>query len=394
MQVTIPDFCLVAFLTEPATADAFLNANFTAGEIVAPGDASAVAGARLAGRQLAVVPVERHSSGTRLALVQLAKRHHARTYLIAPGEVEVETAVAEALRKEGFHAVLTLPRPLTPEGQPAVRREPLAMDRRSEKGPFDIIGDVHGCAEELIALLGRLGYRLTLHGEGATRRVDIASVPPGRRVAFVGDLVDRGPASPDVVRIVMTLVRSGLAIAVPGNHDVKLLRWLDGRNVKANHGLDRTIAQLATEPDAFKAEVHAFLDGLVSHAWLDGGELVVAHAGIKEEMIGRAAGAVREFCLYGERSGEVDHLGLSVRYHWAAEYEGQPAIVYGHTPVPEPEWVNNTLCIDTGCCFGGKLTALRWPERETVSVDARATYFPSLRPFGHPPVRPGAKIRA
>jgi protein phosphatase len=128
--------------------------------------------------------------------------------------------------------------------------------------------------------------------------------------------------------------------------------------------------------------VKAFLDKLVSHAWLDGGKLVVAHAGIREEMIGRSSGAVREFCLYGETTGETDEFGLPVRHNWAADYRGATTVVYGHTPVLEPEWLNNTICIDTGGCFGGKLTALRWPEKELVSVPALRTYMEPTRPLG------------
>ena len=105
---------------------------------------------------------------------------------------------------------------------------------------------------------------------------------------------------------------------------------------------------------------------------LDDGKLVVAHAGMKEEMQGRGSGKVRDFALYGETTGETDEFGLPVRYNWAAEYRGKAMVVYGHTPVPEPEWLNRTINIDTGCVFGGKLTALRYPEKELVSVPATA----------------------
>jgi protein phosphatase len=389
MKVTLPDFCLVVLMDRHGNEARSVMARHFAGEAVdAASDLEAGIATRLASRAGAAVAVSLAAAGTRMALMSLARRHFARAYALVVGETVSLEQLAPELKKEGFHAVHAL----APEAT-AILREPLPMDRRAEAGPFDVIGDVHGCAGELIELIGRLGYRVDLSGSGEARAAEIAAAPAGRRLAFVGDLVDRGPASPDVLRIVMALVEQGLAVAVPGNHDVKFLRWLDGRNVKPTHGLDRTIAQFSAEPDALRHRVHKFLDGLVSHAWLDSGDLVVAHAGIKEHMIGRAAGPVREFCLYGERSGETDSLGLPIRYHWAAEYQGAPAIVYGHTPVPEPEWVNNTLCIDTGCVFGGALTALRWPEREIVSVRARETYFQSLRPFGHPPVRPGAKVR-
>jgi len=262
------------------------------------------------------------------------------------------------------------------------------FDRRDRTGPFDIIGDVHGCAGELESLLERLGYGVRWSGSGGARSVSVTP-PRGRMAMFVGDFVDRGPRSPDVLRLVMSMVASGAALAVPGNHDVKLVRWLDGKAVKAAHGLDRTIAQLSAETDAFRAAVRTFLTSLPPYVWLAHGSLAIAHAGIKEGMVGRVSGEVRRFCLYGETSGETDEFGLPVRYHWAAEYSGRIGIVYGHTPVPEADWVNGTICIDTGCCFGGKLTALRWPERETLSVPAAQVYTEPVRPFGHPPPRPG-----
>ena len=168
---------------------------------------------------------------------------------------------------------------------------------------------------------------------------------------------------------------------MPGNHDVKLIRWLHGRNVKLTHGLAESAAQLEQESTLFRGRMREFLDGLVSHLWLDGGQLVVAHAGIKEEMIGRSSGAVREFCLYGETTGETDEFGLPVRHNWAAEYRGKTTVVYGHTPVVNAEWLNNTICIDTGCVFGGKLTALRWPEKELVEVPAGKVYAEPVRPL-------------
>jgi protein phosphatase len=261
-------------------------------------------------------------------------------------------------------------------------------DLRHVTGSFDIIGDVHGCADELQELLHKLGYEARLYGTGEGRRAHVKS-PPGRRAAFVGDLVDRGPSAPDVLRLVLALVAEGHALCVPGNHDVKFVRWLAGRNVKLTHGLDKTAEQFEAESLAFRTHVGSFLEKLPIHVWLDGGKLAVAHAGLKEDMLGRDTDKIRSFCLYGETSGEQDEFGLPVRYHWAAEYRGRTAVIYGHTPVPEPGWVNNTLCVDTGCCFGGNLSALRWPEREIVSIPARKVHAETRRPFGHPPVRPG-----
>ena len=251
-----------------------------------------------------------------------------------------------------------------------VDRQRLWTDRRDDAGPFDIIGDLHGCFDELEALLVKLGYRIERQDEGFS-----VSHPQGRRLVFLGDLVDRGPRIVDCLRIVMDAVAGGVAICVPGNHETKLLRHLRGRRVTMTHGLDATVAQMADEEPAFHDRVAEFIDGLVSHYAFDGGKLAVAHAGMKAEMLNRSSGAVREFALFGETTGETDEFGFPVRYDWASEYRGDAAIVYGHTPVADAEWVNGTICVDTGCVFGGKLTALRYPERELVSVPAAKTHY-------------------
>jgi protein phosphatase len=280
------------------------------------------------------------------------------------------------LDREGFRHVLVLS---SPEEADAVtlQREPLYNNKKTESGPFDIIGDVHGCYDELVELLSSLGY--AIHAEAAGT---VSVTPPnGRKVVFLGDLVDRGPNSPAVLRLVMQMVAAGQAYSVPGNHDIKLLRKLRGRDVQLTHGIAETLSQLEKEPPEFRAQVSSFLDALVSHYVFDGGKLVVAHAGMKEEMQGRGSGKVRDFALFGETTGEIDEFGLHVRYNWAADYRGQAMVVYGHTPIPEPEWLNRTINIDAGCVFGGKLTALRYPEKEIVSVPARNVYYAPARPL-------------
>ena len=276
------------------------------------------------------------------------------------------------LGREGFRHVHVLK---TEEevAAAAIQRQPLWNNRRSDPGPFDVVGDVHGCCDELEELLDKLGYART-DGHAWIH-------PAGRKVIFVGDLIDRGPRVADTLATVMAMSAAGSALAVPGNHDVKLVRKLDGRDVRIAHGLAQTLAELEARPPEFRTAVREFLDGLVSHYVLDGGRLVVAHAGMKEEMQGRGSGKVREFALYGETTGETDEFGLPIRYNWAAEYRGTASVVYGHTPVPEPEWLNRTLNVDTGCVFGGRLTALRWPEKEIVSVAARAVYADPVRPL-------------
>lgn len=284
----------------------------------------------------------------------------------------------KGLEREGFRHVYTLNSPEEIDAA-VIERQPLWNNRRFDHGPFDIIGDVHGCFDELAALLQNLSYTVS-ENHGALR----VKPPEGRKALFLGDLVDRGPKIADVLRLVMAMASEGTALCVPGNHDIKLVRKLRGRDVKITHGLADTLEQLEKEPPSFRNEVAAFLDGLISHYVLDEGNLVVAHAGMKEEMQGRGSRAVRDFALYGETTGELDDLGLPVRVNWAAEYRGKAMVVYGHTPIPEPEWLNRTINIDTGCVFGGRLTALRYPEKELVSVPAHRTYYEPARPFWEP----------
>lgn len=272
-----------------------------------------------------------------------------------------------------------------PEAQAFVR---MAPDHRDLKGPFDVIGDVHGCADELLKLLDLMGYQISQTGD-ATWPVSV--VPPqGRRAVFVGDLVDRGPKSMLVIKIVRRMIADGHALTVVGNHDEKFLRWLKGNDVTVSHGLEQTIRDFEGEPDGARDDLIVFLSEIPIHLWLDGGKVAVAHAGILAPMLGKSEKHVRRFCLYGDTEGKRDKQGLPIRYHWAAAYEGKTTIFYGHTPVPNADWVNNTLCLDTGCCFGGALTAVRWPEREIVSVPAFKVYSERPRPFGHPPERPAS----
>ncbi len=290
------------------------------------------------------------------------------------------------MRREGFHQVYVFDTEQAVASAGPVTRERLYNDRTDVHGPFDIIGDVHGCYAETRELLEKLGYSvLDVEDDGKNYALSVTH-PLNRKLIFVGDLVDRGPASPLVLKLVMSMVASGVAYCVPGNHDMKLHKHLRGKQVQLTHGLAETVQQLALESEQFKRDVGEFLYGLISHLVFDDGKLVVAHAGIKEEMIGRGSGVIRAFCLYGETTGEIDEFGLPVRHDWAADYRGAAKVVYGHTPVPEAQWLNRTIDIDTGCVFGGKLTALRYPEDELVSVDARAVYSEPVRPVLSSPV--------
>ncbi|MDX3767951.1 MULTISPECIES: polynucleotide kinase-phosphatase [unclassified Streptomyces] len=355
-----------------------------------------IAGKRLAAGRLTVVDATNVQAESRKQLVQLARSHDVLPIAIVldlPEEVCQARNAARpdragmprhvvqrhrrelrrslrGLEREGFRKVHVLHTEEEAEHAEVVL-ERRYNDLRHLTGPFDIIGDIHGCSSELESLLGKLGY------------VDGAH-PEGRTAVFVGDLVDRGPDSPGVLRRVMSMVSAGDALCVPGNHENKLGRYLKGRKVQHTHGLAETIEQLDREDaqdPAFREQVREFIDGLVSHYVLDGGKLVVCHAGLPEKYHGRTSGRVRSHALYGDTTGETDEFGLPVRYPWAEDYRGRAAVVYGHTPVPSTSWVNNTLCLDTGAVFGGKMTALRWPERELVDVPAEKVWYEPTKPL-------------
>ncbi|MFE9580359.1 polynucleotide kinase-phosphatase [Nocardia sp. NPDC006044] len=281
------------------------------------------------------------------------------------------------LEREGFRKVYVL-RGVAEVEAATIVDEKAWNDKRELTGPFDVIGDVHGCRSELETLLGELGYAIDRDEAG---RAIGARHPEGRTAVFVGDLVDRGPDTPGVLRLVMGMVAAGTGLCVTGNHENKLVRALDGKQVRVAHGLAESLAQLEAEDEVFRKAAHDFCRGLVSHYVLDGGKLVVAHAGLKEEFHGRASGRVRSFAMYGETTGETDEYGLPVRYPWANDYRGRATVLYGHTPVLDLQWVNNTLCLDTGVVFGGRLSALRYPEREPVSVAAEAVWYEPVRPL-------------
>lgn len=439
LDLAIPDFALVVLIGASGSGKStFAARHFLPTEIVSSDKARglvsddetdqsvtsdafelvrAIAEKRLKHRKLTVIDATNVRAADRKAWIDLARRWHALpvAVVIEPGidicvernksrpdrhfgGAVVQRMVSEirkglrGLQREGFRQVWELRSPESVEAA-AVTRQPLWTDQRSDPSRFDIIGDIHGCCEELEALLRALGYTVDWSGQAAERTV-VVTPPHGRKAVFVGDFGDRGPRTPDVLRIAMHMVEAGQAYAVMGNHDRKLMRWLEGRNVQITHGLQQSIDQLAAESEVFKSRAKAFLDALRSHYWLDRGRLAVAHAGLKEEMIGRGSGAVRDFALYGDTTGETDDYGLPVRRDWAAEYRGSTSVVYGHVATAEAHWVNNTLCIDTGCVYGGKLTALRWPERELVSVPAAKTYYEGQRPLAPPPEERSAQAAA
>jgi polynucleotide kinase-phosphatase len=428
MEIKVPELSLVVLMgVSGAGKSSFAHTHFKSTEILssdecralvsddennqsATGDAFDVlfyiAGKRLQRGLLTVIDATNVQKESRKGLVELAKKYHCLPVAIVldmPQQIcEARNAVRpdrafgdhvirqqshllkrslRSLKMEGFRQIYVLSSPEEVAAITGIKREKLYNDRREETGPFDIIGDVHGCYEELLELLTQLGYTIEKVTETTENLGFEVSAPAGRKVVFVGDLVDRGPNSVGVLKLVMCMVQAGIAYCVPGNHDFKLQKYLSGKKVQLTHGLEVTVAQLEGESATFKRQLSDFLYSLVSHYVFDGGNLVVVHAGLKEAMQGRGSGAVRSFSMYGETTGETDEFGLPVRYNWAKEYRGRAKVVFGHTPVPEAEWLNRTIDIDTGCVFGGKLTALRYPEEELVSVPAKEVYWVPARPI-------------
>jgi len=427
-SISIPEFCLVLLVGPSGSGKStFARKHFKETEIVssdtcrgivsddetdqsATGDAfdlvTYIAEKRLASRRLTVIDATNVKPEDRARFVALARKYHAlpvgMVFFTDEKTCQARNELREnrqfgphvvrnhvrALRRgfkslqkrEGVRLLHVFDGPEEMDAIESIERTPLWPDKRGEYGPFDIIGDIHGCAGELESLLVKLGYDIKTDGVPGQRSYQVTP-PDGRRMIFVGDLVDRGPRSPDVLRLVKGMVEADTAFCVIGNHENKLIRKLNGRNVKLTHGLAETMEQFEAQPEGFAEEMRIWLDSLISHYVFEDGKLVIAHAGLTEDMHNRASGKVRSFAMYGDTTGETDEFGLPVRADWAADYRGRAKVVYGHTPTPDAEWINGTICIDTGCVFGGKLTALRWPEQELVDVPAEKMWCEPVKPL-------------
>ena len=414
MRIELPDFCLVALVGVSGSGKStFADRHFRSTEVLGSDfframvsddannqDASQaafdslyyVAAKRLEDRRLTVIDATNVQGRSRESILRLAKEHNCQTAAIvldlplatcisrndSRGDRDMPASVIKGqhrdlqrsinrLGREGFRHVYVL-RTADEVEKAEIVRVPLRSDMRHETGGFDVIGDVHGCYDELCHLLEKLGYLVD-------RESCRAQPPEGRRAVFLGDLCDRGPENVKVLRLVMSMVEENSALCLIGNHDNKLMRWLRGSRVTVSHGIDITIRQMEEAGAKFSEKVLNFLDGLMSHYVLDEGRLVVAHAGIREKYQGRASGRVRSFCLYGDTTGETDEYGLPVRLNWAENYRGKALVVYGHMAAGTVQRLNNTICLDTGCVFGGRLTALRYPEGEIVDVSAARVYY-------------------
>ncbi|WP_240374887.1 bis(5'-nucleosyl)-tetraphosphatase PrpE [Bacillus piscicola] len=248
---------------------------------------------------------------------------------------------------------------------------------------YDFIGDIHGCMKELTELFQRMNYRYAS---------DIFVHPDGRIPVFIGDLTDRGPNSTAVIQIVAKMVEKQVALYVPGNHCNKLYRYFLGRNVQITHGLETTVAELKElSTRDYKLIRKAFVNLYESsplYLLLDDQRVVAAHAGIREDLIGRTGNKVKTFVLYGDITGATNPDGTPLRRDWALQYQGESLVVYGHTPVTQPRMIGNTVNIDTGCVFGGKLTAFHYPEKTFSFVPSSLPVVPEkFRTFPDTPAR-------
>jgi polynucleotide kinase-phosphatase len=441
MTITIPDFALVMLIgIAGAGKSTFAARHFAPDEVLSSDRIRAEIGsgeadqsvsaeawkllhdrlhARLAARLLTVVDATNLERHHREAVAEIGRQHNAelvailldlplqecqrrnaaRPDRVVPREALLRQAVNMARTRlqiagEGFAAIHPLAG-IEAVNAAQVERRPMRSDLRHLHGPFDIVGDIHGCFDELATLLERLGYTIEEDAGASDGLGGFRVTPPeGRTLICVGDYVDRGPDPARVLRLVMGMHAAGTAICAQGNHDHKLARALEGKKVSVSHGLKETLAALDDEPPALREQVRAWLRTLEPHYVLDDERLVVAHAGMLPEYQMRESRRARSFALFGDTTGEYDALGLPVRRNWAMRYSGEAVIVYGHVPLAHTGWVNNTLDVDTGCTFGNALTALRYPEREIVSVPAQRVYYAPPRPLFAPdwePPRPAAQ---
>jgi serine/threonine protein phosphatase 1 len=214
-------------------------------------------------------------------------------------------------------------------------------------GPLFAIGDVHGCADELEELLEMLPLR------------------PGCTVVFLGDYIDRGPKSRQVVDIVLRLREKHHVVTLRGNHESMLLEFLSGKDPQkvaryVLNGGSATLAGYADENGRYQmpAEHVAFFENLALS--YETAEHFFVHAGVPN---------VRLADLDREASSEhmlwVRNKFLHSTFRW------EKIIVHGHTVVETVEISASRICLDTGCVFDRRLTAMEFPSHRIYSVDRR-----------------------
>lgn len=311
-----------------------------------------------------------------ISLPVLLERDEKRTHPRGKGRVkrhfEIMRQEIRKIQKETYYAIYSLR-----ERDESVQIDPVVSSiYLSADSGLDVIGDIHGCMDECYELLERLGY--VKEEDGLFRH------PEGRKFVSVGDIMSRGPKSAEALFFFSAHLKNNLAYMIDSNHGWKIARWLDGKKVTLSHG-DEWIEE------AFSAFSHEYTDKQIeeiredwktillnapSHYVLTRNGIktaIIAHAGIKDKYIGKESAGISDFTRYGETLG-MDSDGKPIRGDWYRKHLSKELIIWGHDPKPEPLVVNNTINIDQGVVFGGKLTAIRYPEREFISVKAQQDY--------------------
>lgn len=248
---------------------------------------------------------------------------------------------------------------------------------------LDIIGDIHGCMDEWLLLLEKLGYKQS--ADGFYRH------PEGRKILSLGDIMSRGPRSLDSLLFFEAHIKAGLAYMIDSNHGWKIARWLDGRKVTLAHGderveeefldYERQHGSLAT--NRLKERIKNILLDAPSHYVIQdkGSSVAVAvHAGIRDDYIGKQSPKIADYCRYGPVVG-VQRNGKPKRGDWTIHHHSPELIIWGHDPRPVALEVQRTINIDQGAVFGGDLTALRLPSKEIVQVESQDYAQAAINPL-------------
>lgn len=213
----------------------------------------------------------------------------------------------------------------------------------TEAGRTIVVGDVHGCYEELLSLLGAVEFSAR------------------DRLVCVGDLIVKGEKNREVLDLFMSDARFS---SVLGNHDRAVLRHLKGEHVKLKHHQEKCVAELGEGRERYRD----YLDSLP--LWIDLGAHLVVHAGVRPGV------ALREQAI--EDLTELRTLGPDRTSRegvpWYKVYDGEQTVLFGHWPAGLPRRGPRAVGLDTGCVYGYQLTAYVVETKRFVSVHARRAY--------------------